>query len=138
MHPLLTLKALLLPCACLLLLGCASPPTAIKVEQLLKTGQSWIGTPYTWPDGKPEFTVVKITLPANTALKWHTHPMPNIAYVVAGELMVETEDGLHKTTLGPGQALPEMVNTSHRGTSGKAPVELIVFYAGTPGMPLSH
>lgn len=82
--------------------------------------------------------MVKITLPANTALKWHTHPMPNIAYVVAGELLVETEDGMHKTTLKPGQVLPEMVNTSHRGTSGKAPVELIVFYAGTPGMPLSH
>ena len=138
MHPLLALKTLLLACACLLMLGCNSSPTAVTVEQLLKTGQSWTGTPYTWPDGKPEFTVVKITLPANTALKWHTHPMPNIAYVVAGELMVETEDGLHKTTLGPGQALPEMVNTAHRGTSGKVPVELIVFYAGTPGMPLSH
>ena len=138
MTPSTPLKALLLSFGCLLLLGCSSAPSAVKVEQLLKTGQSWTGTPYTWPDGNPEFTVVKITLPANTALKWHTHPMPNIAYVLAGELMVETEDGLHKTTLKPGQVLPEMVNTSHRGTSGKAPVELIVFYAGTPGMPLSH
>ena len=40
--------------------------------------------------------------------------------------------------LGIFNALPEMVNTAHRGTSGKVPVELIVFYAGAPGMALSH
>lgn len=138
MHSFMALKSLLLSCACLLLLGCSNTPTEVKVEQLLKTGQSWNGTPYTWPDGKPEFTVVKITLPPDTVLKWHTHPMPNIAYLISGELMIETEDGNHKITLKPGQVLPEVVNTSHRGTSGKSPVELIVFYAGAPGMPLSH
>jgi hypothetical protein len=31
--------------------------------------------------------------------------------------------------------LPEMVGTVHRGWTGDAPVELIVFYAGAKGMP---
>ena len=138
MPSLMALKPLLLPCVCLILLGCKNTPNVVKVEQLLKADKSWDGTAYSYPAAKPEFTVVKITLPANTTLKWHTHPMPNLAYLVSGELMVETEDGIHKTTLKPGQVLPEVVNTSHRGTSGRTPVELIVFYAGAPGMALSH
>lgn len=138
MHPFMALKPLFLTCTCLILLGCKNTPTEVKVEQLLKADKSWDGAAYRYPDAKPEFTVVKITLPANTTLKWHSHPMPNLAYLVSGELMVETEDGIHKTTLKPGQVLPEVVNTSHRGISGKVPVELIVFYAGAPGMALSH
>lgn len=133
------LNALLLGFACLALAGCSTPATSTRVEQLLKTGQSWDGTPYaSYPAGAPEFTVLKISIPANTALNWHTHPMPNVAYLMSGELSIETRDGKHTTTLKPGQALPEVVNTSHRGISGNAPVELIVFYAGSPGLKLSE
>lgn len=132
-------KALMLSLACLILLGCASKVPGIKVEQLLKTDQSWDRTPYAaYPAGQPEISVLKITIPANTTLNWHTHPMPNVAYVLAGELLVETRDGKHKITVTPGQVLPEVVQTEHRGTSGKEPVELIVFYAGSEGMPLSE
>jgi len=134
-----TLKALLLSLACLTLLGCSTQAPKIQVEQLLKTGTSWDGTPYApYPAGQPEITVLKITIPANTALKWHSHPMPNVAYVISGELLLETRDGKHTTTLKAGQVLPEVVNTAHRGTSAGKPVELIVFYAGNKGMPLSQ
>ncbi|MFJ7882050.1 cupin domain-containing protein [Pseudomonas sp. NPDC096917] len=134
-----SLKALLLSLACLTLFGCTSNPASVKVEQLLKATHSWDGAPYgPYPAGQPEISVIKIIIPANTALNWHTHPMPNAAYVVSGELLVETRDGKHKKTLKAGQTLPEVVQTEHRGTSGNEPVELIVFYAGGAGMPLSQ
>ncbi|WP_278941521.1 cupin domain-containing protein [Pseudomonas helleri] len=135
----LKIKALLLSLACLTLLGCTSKTPGVTVEQLIKTSESWDGAPYApYPIGPPEITVLKIIIPANTALGWHTHPMPNVAYVKSGELFVETRDGKHKLLLKPGQVLPEVVQTEHRGTSGNQPVELIVFYAGGKGMPLSQ
>ena len=112
--------------------------SGIQAEILLKADSSWDGMPYSsYPQGRPELTVVRLTIPPRTALPWHSHPMPNAAYVVTGQIVVEKQsDGL-KRTLGAGQVLAEMVETPHRGVTGDEPVVLIVFYAGTPGMPLS-
>lgn len=138
---------LLLPL--MLLAGCATahstaPATeaakapAVESRVLLKSTTSWDGTPYeAYPAGKPELTVVNIKIPANTALKWHQHPMPNAAYVASGELKVETKEGNKSIMLKPGDVLPELVGQTHRGVTGDSAVELVVFYAGTPGMPLS-
>ena len=134
-----TLKAFSLSLACFTLLGCSNNPTSVEVEQLLKASETWDGTPYApYPTGQPEVTVVRITIPANTSLNWHEHPMPNVAYVVSGELVVELRDNDKKITVSKGQVLPEVVQTAHRGISGNKPVELIVFYAGETGMPLSQ
>ncbi|SAK86397.1 Cupin domain protein [Caballeronia fortuita] len=79
-------------------------------------------------------TVLKIVIPAHTALPWHTHPMPNAAYVISGTLKVQSRDGHHEKTLHAGDTLPEMVGIAHRGVTGDTPVELIVFYAGVKNM----
>jgi hypothetical protein len=63
--------------------------------------------------------------------------MPNVEYILAGELTSEKQDGSGKKHFTAGQALPETTNTMHRGVTGDKPVELIVFYAGAMGMPLS-
>lgn len=136
--------------ACLLLAmialgGCATaqtsssvPVSTVESTALLKSSSSWDGTAYeAYPVGKPELTVLNIKIPANTALKWHEHPMPNAAYVVSGNLTVETLEGGKSILLKPGDVLPEMVNRQHRGLTGDTAVELVVFYAGTQGMPLS-
>ncbi|MFB0825219.1 hypothetical protein ACEU07_07995 [Chromobacterium violaceum] len=39
--------------------------------------------------------------------------------------------------LEAGDALPEMVETAHRGIAGDEPVVLLVFYAGVKGMPMT-
>ena len=110
----------------------------VKSEVLLKTNTSWDGTPYKeYPKGKPELTVLKITIPPNSSLNWHTHPMPNAAYVLSGSLTVEKKDGKQQH-ITKGQVLAEMVNELHRGVTGDEPVELVVFYAGTNGLPLSN
>lgn len=136
--------------ACLLLAmialgGCATAQpsssaqtSTVQSTVLLKSSSSWDGTAYdAYPVGKPELTVLNIKIPANTALKWHEHPMPNAAYVVSGNLRVETREGGKSILLKPGDVLPEMVDRQHRGLTGDTAVELVVFYAGTQGMPLS-
>src|SRR5690606_2368380 len=113
--------------------GSAAP--TIQAETLLKSDSSWDGAAYAaYPEGRPELTVVKLTIPPHTTLPWHTHPMPNAAYVVSGQLVVEKQADGQKRTLGAGQVLAEMVDTPHRGVTGDEPVVLIVFYAGAPDM----
>ncbi|MET3107405.1 quercetin dioxygenase-like cupin family protein [Oxalobacteraceae bacterium GrIS 2.11] len=122
---------------------CASAAVAsdsvVQSEILLRSSSSWDGTPYqAYPGAAPEITVVKITIPPHTELPWHTHPMPNAGYVESGELRVEKKDGGQSKVLTTGQVLPEMVDSAHRGVTGDQGVVLIVFYAGTKGMPLSQ
>ena len=56
-------------------------------EILLQTTQSWNGKPYThYPIGQPELTTIKLTIAPHTVLPWHTHPIPNVVYVLSGTL----------------------------------------------------
>ncbi|WP_199065350.1 cupin domain-containing protein [Chitinimonas sp. BJB300] len=86
----------------------------------------------------PELIVLKIIIPPNTELPWHTHPMPNAGYILSGDLTVEKKETGEKKHLSQGEVLPEMVGALHRGLTGNSPVTLIVFYAGTKGMPLAE
>ncbi|HEY4053371.1 MAG TPA: cupin domain-containing protein [Terriglobales bacterium] len=130
----LLLIAFLVPAFVLAQTG-ASP---VKSETLLSSTSSWDGTPYrSYPLSQPQITVLKITLAPHTTMKWHSHPMPNAAYVVCGDLTVEKKDGTRKHFTA-GQVVGEVVETVHRGITGDQGVVLIVFYPGTPGMPLSH
>ena len=63
--------------------------------------------------------------------------MPNAAYILSGELTAERKEDGKKQHFGAGEVVPEMVDALHRGVTGATPVTLIVFYAGTQGMPLS-
>lgn len=123
----------------LLLLNLVIANPSIQIETLMRSSQSWDGQAYkAYPKGSPELTVLKITIPANTELPWHTHPMPNAGYVLSGELTVQKKSTGEKKMLTAGQVSPEMVNELHRAFTGDIPVELIMFYAGTKGMPLSQ
>ena len=127
--------------ACLLLSGCVSSPSKPQPERqiLIQTSHSWDGNAYAaYPEGRPELTLLKLRIPANTALDWHTHPMPNLAYILSGELTVQAQASGQQQVLKAGHTLAEMVDTVHRGKTGDNPVELIVFYAGSPGIPLSQ
>jgi quercetin dioxygenase-like cupin family protein len=114
----------------------ASSP--IQVETLIQSTSSWDGTPYkAYPAGQPEITVLKITVPPHTTMEWHSHPMPNAGYILSGELTIEKKDG-KKRHFVAGQAVPEMVDSIHRGITGAEPLVVIVFYPGTPGLPVSN
>lgn len=110
----------------------------VQTETLLQAGAAWDGVPYQdYPQDRPERTVVKLTIPPHTALPWHTHAMPNAAYVVSGQIHVERQsDGLRRQ-LGAGQVLAEMIDSPHWGVTADEPAVLIVFYAGNGGAPLA-
>jgi len=110
----------------------------VQMETLSQSTKAWDGTQYkAYPTGQPQLSVLKITLAPHTALKWHTHPVPNAGYVLSGEITAETKDGAKKHFVA-GDVISETVDIVHRGVSGDQPVVLIVFYAGTPGVPLSQ
>jgi quercetin dioxygenase-like cupin family protein len=110
----------------------------VKVVKLLETTHSWDGVKYTaYPTGQPQVTLLKISIPPHTTLDWHHHPVINVAYVLSGTLVVQKRGSGERTTLHAGQALAETVQTVHRGYSLNEPVELIVFYAGRPGLPVT-
>ncbi|WP_244136495.1 cupin domain-containing protein [Burkholderia sp. BCC0405] len=105
---------------------------------LLRTTQAWDGSRYrTYPSGQPEITVVRYTIPPHAVLPWHTHPSINIGYVLSGHLTAVRRSDGKRLALGPGDVVPEMVDGAHRGETGDERAELIVFYAGAPGTPLT-
>lgn len=117
----------------------AAEASGIKVDVLMQSTSSWDGVPYApYPAGQTELTMLKITIAPHTTLPWHTHPMPNAAYVLSGELTVEKAEGGLKRQLVAGDVLPETVNSTHRGYTGEQPVVLLVFYAGAQRVPLSR
>jgi quercetin dioxygenase-like cupin family protein len=113
--------------------------SAVRSEVLLRSSSSWDGQPCkAYPSGQPELSILKITVPAHTNLEWHSHPIPNAAYILTGELTIERKKDGRKQPFTAGQTLPEMVDTLHRGVTGDQPVVLIVFYAGSLGVPLTQ
>src|SRR5215472_12490070 len=111
---------------------------AMLSQTLLRTGSSWNGEPYKYyPSGQPELTILRITLAPHTELEWHSHPMPNAAYIVSGELTLERKKDGKKKRFTAGQAVSETVDTLHRGMAGNETVVPIVFYAGSPGVPFT-
>jgi quercetin dioxygenase-like cupin family protein len=80
---------------------------AIQSETLLQSRSSWDGQPYVaYPAGRPELSVPKITIPPHTQLKWHTHPMPNAAYILSGELALERKKTARNNILPLGRWYP--------------------------------
>jgi quercetin dioxygenase-like cupin family protein len=107
-------------------------------EILLQTTQSWNGKPYThYPTGQPQLTTIKLTIAPHTALPWHTHPFPNVVYVLSGTLTLHDKASGKTQVVHQGQAVGESVDDVHRGESGDEPTVLLITYAGTRGVPTS-
>jgi quercetin dioxygenase-like cupin family protein len=116
----------------------SQPHSGIRSEVLLQTTSSWNGAAYKYyPLGTPEQSVLKITIPPHQQLRWHMHPMPNVGFVLSGEIVVEELNGIQRV-FSSGDAIAETVDTVHRGRTGAGTVVLLVFYAGVKGMALAQ
>ena len=115
-----------------------SPVYSAQKEVLLKTTSTWDNAEYQkLKIKKPEVTVLKITINVGEELPMHKHDLVNIAYVKKGTLTVITDDN-KEITLNAGEVLHELVGKYHYGkNTGNEPVELVVFYIGEKGTPLS-
>lgn len=107
-------------------------------DVLLKTTSTWDNAEYKkLKIKKPEVTVLKIVINVGEELPMHKHDLVNVAYVKKGTLTVITDKN-KEITLHEGDVLPELIGKYHYGkNTGKEPIELIVFYVGEKGTPLS-
>lgn len=110
----------------------------IEVDELVKTSSSWDGIDLPgYPKGKPEITILKITIPPKMQLPLHKHPVINAGVLLSGNLTVVTEDD-EKLYLKAGDAIAEVVDKWHHGKNeSDEPAVIIVFYAGIKDMPIT-
>jgi quercetin dioxygenase-like cupin family protein len=109
-----------------------------KREMLLQADSSWNGKPYKrYPAGRPQLTMLKVTIKPNTVLPWHTHPIPNAGYVLSGDLTLHDRASGATHTYHTGESFAESVNDEHRGEAGANGAVLLITYAGVPGTPTS-
>ncbi|CAH1592472.1 cupin domain-containing protein [Vibrio rotiferianus] len=113
-------------------------PDSVEAEVMLKTTTSWDGAELpSYPQGQPEVTIVKITLPKGVQLPMHQHPVINAGIVLKGEITVTKKSG-EKIILKAGDAIAEVVEQWHFGANtGDDPAEIIVFYAGVKNEPIT-
>ena len=123
---------------CVMTLCVTNSAYSAEKEVLLKTTSTWDNAEYKkLKIKKPEVTVLKIVINVGEELPMHKHDLVNIAYVKKGTLTVITDKN-EKITLHEGECLPELIGKYHYGiNNGKEPIELVVFYVGEKGTPLS-
>lgn len=116
----------------------ASKVSEIQVVKLAETSKSWNGNDLpNYPVGKPKITVLKIAIPPKTKLHKHYHPVINSGILLKGVLKV-VDINNNVLILKEGDVIVELVNKIHFGINeGKKPVEIVVFYAGTTGLPIT-
>ena len=121
-----------------MILCTASSTYSAEKEVLLKTTHTWDNSEYKKLKIKtPEVSVLKIIINVNEELPMHKHDLVNIAYVKKGTLTVITDEN-KEITIHEGEVLPELIGKYHYGkNAGNEPVELVVFYIGEKGTPLS-
>lgn len=127
---------------CLALCVCgevvANEDDEIKFDVLIKSSARWNGSALPgYGVGTPEITILKVIIPPGMTVATHKHPMINAAVLLSGELTVTSKKGA-QIKLAAGDPLIELVDQWHSGlNTGNEPVEMLVFYAGIKGQPLS-
>jgi quercetin dioxygenase-like cupin family protein len=106
----------------------------IHNEVLVQSVTTWNGEPIRYPMGTAEVTSAKVTLERGAETPFHCHPVPTVAYIMSGILEVQTADGKRKR-FKQGESMAEVINTWHKGKAVQGPVEIVVFYAGSKGVP---
>jgi quercetin dioxygenase-like cupin family protein len=131
----------LIPGMIILIMMTSTPLQAddIVVEELIRSTSSWDGEPLPiYPEGQPEITILKFTIPAGAKLASHTHSVINAGVLLSGTLTVVSEDQ-EELHLKPGDALIELVDKLHHGQNdGTEPAVILVFYAGIKGEEFTH
>ncbi|MEI8311446.1 MAG: cupin domain-containing protein [Verrucomicrobiota bacterium] len=110
----------------------------IVVTPLLRTTKTACGQPIAYPKtDSPQVTAVMVDIPPGAETGWHQHPFPCYAYILSGKLTVEVK-GEKPRELHAGEALVEVVNTTHNGMNkGTEPVRLVMFATGEEDKPFT-
>ena len=84
----------------------------VVVETLISASESWNGDSYSYPRGKAEMKLEKITAQPGFKTPLHLHPQPGIIYVQRGTLYCETSDGQSLTVVA-GESFASSQDTAH-------------------------
>jgi len=88
------------------------------------------------PAGDRETVVAVIEIPPNTDVARHTHPGPEVDYVLEGDLVLNVEGiGPKPYKAGDSFAIPQ--GTPHGGKSGPNGTKLVGTYVVEKGKPLA-
>lgn len=119
-----------------LLLCAALISPLVGAEPLLKSTTSWEGREIAYPPGQAEITSIMLRIEEGADPPFHCHPVPTFGYALKGVVQIETRDG-RKTVVRAGEPLVEVMRTVHRGVALEGPAEIVVFYAGAEGVPVT-
>ena len=110
----------------------------IEVTKLAESTQSWNGDKLpSYPKGQPKITILKIVIPPHQKLDLHKHLVITAGVLLKGVLTV-IDDKNNVLELKAGDSIIELVNSYHYGENkGDEPAEIIVFYAGEVGTPIT-
>ena len=99
-----------------------------EITELLKTTKSLDGVDLPkYPDGKPEITILKASIPPKTKLDFHKHPVINAIVLTKGELTIVTDKN-ERFRFKAGDAYVEVVDEWHYAeNTGSEPVEGFIF-----------
>jgi quercetin dioxygenase-like cupin family protein len=108
------------------------------VQPLLQTTVNSLGQPIVYPgDGAPEVTALLVEMAAGEETGWHSHPVPLLGYLLAGELTVYQVTG-EKRVVRTGEVSLESVGVVHNGVNeGSVPLKMIVFVVGLKDVPFT-
>ena len=119
------LVALLLG-SCLAGVAVADTAPPVTVKPLLTTDKTDIGQPLVLPSRHPVLVVSTYDIAPGARLARHKHPYSRYAYVLAGDLTVQFDDGKQRQ-YHTGDVVVEAVDTWHFGfNTGTVPVRLLV------------
>lgn len=115
------------------------PQKPVQIVRLAESSASWDGAPLpAYPAQRPCVTVLRGVVPPSARLAPHLHRIINAGVVLRGELTVVSENGRERT-FHAGEGFVETVGTLHYGENrGGEEAEIIMFYAGAEGLPLSE
>ena len=115
------------------------PKEGVRATCVADSSVSWDGAQLTdYPKGRHRETEVFFEVGAQACLVLHRHPVINAGMVLRGELTVVADNGRERS-FRAGEGVIEMVGRLHYGENrGEEPVELVMVYAGSDGLPLSE
>lgn len=115
-----------------------NPPSAVVARPVIRTVSAWDGSSLgTYLAGPVELTILRVSVPPGAHSDWHTNPTPVAVYVMSGELHIAVQGTTDRQIIGAGDGFAEIRSMVNRhGTGGPEGAELVVFFAGAPGLPL--
>ena len=118
--------AVLVPVAMALSVTLAAAQNPIKRTDLQQIDQ---------PEGYTTLMMI-VEIAPNHSVPPHSHPGPEVSYVMEGEMTV-TFPGKPPVTLKAGDSMTFPANAVHRGTMGPAGVKLLNTYVLEKGKPIT-